>query len=122
MPLPPVGPLTPEARALIAALGLAPHPEGGYYRETFRAPRELQGLPYVAPAQARSASTAIYFLLPAGAFSAFHRIRSDEVWHHYQGDPVELALIDASGQARICRLGPDILKGEAPQVVVPSSV
>jgi predicted cupin superfamily sugar epimerase len=89
---------------VVELLGLSPHPEGGFYRETFRA----------------SASTAIYFLLPAGTFSAFHRIRSDEVWHHYDGDPLELQIIhrDARGPERIV-LGRDLAKGERPQHVVP---
>jgi uncharacterized protein len=86
--------LTNEVRRLVEQLGLAPHPEGGFYRETFRAPLTLDGLPHGAP---RSASTAIYFLLPAGAFSAFHRVTSDEVWHHYDGDALELYVVDAHG-------------------------
>jgi predicted cupin superfamily sugar epimerase len=77
----------PDARAIVDALGLAPHPEGGFYRETFRAPRS------VATARGpRAASTAIYYLLPAGAVSARHRVAWDEVWHHYAGDPLELTV------------------------------
>ena len=109
--------LTPQQR-LIDELGLVPHPEGGFYRETFRAPLTLSGLPH-GP---RQASTAIYFLLPAGAFSAFHRVRSDEVWHHYDGDTVELLLIDADGSHRVERLGRDVASGERPQVIVPAGV
>lgn len=87
---------------VVELLGLSPHPEGGFYRETFRA----------------SASTAIYFLLPGGTFSAFHRIRADEVWHHYDGDPIELHVIDASGRHERVVLGRDLGKGERPQHVV----
>jgi predicted cupin superfamily sugar epimerase len=94
----------PDVDRIIESLGLAPHPEGGFYRETFR-----------------SSSTAIYFLLPAGEFSAFHRLRSsDEVWHHYAGDPVELDTIDPDGVHRVTILGPDLAHGERPQAIVPA--
>jgi predicted cupin superfamily sugar epimerase len=106
-----------EAMRLVEALGLRPHPEGGFYRETFRAP-----LVVGAPQGPRAASTAIYFLLPAGSFSALHRVRSDEVWHHYAGDPVELHTIDARGAHAMRRLGDDLSAGEEPQVVVPAGV
>ena len=119
---PPVSPhLTAEVRRLVEQLGLAPHPEGGFYRETFRAPLALEGLPHGAP---RSASTAIYFLLPAGTFSAFHRVTSDEVWHHYDGDALELYIVDANGDAQGAPtrhvLGTGFAHGELPQVVVPA--
>jgi predicted cupin superfamily sugar epimerase len=106
-----------EARAVAEALGLAPHPEGGFFRETFRAP-----LAVAAPQGARSASTAIYFLLPAGSFSALHRVTSDEVWHHYDGDPVELHTLRDDGEARVVRLGRDLARGDRPQFVVPAGV
>jgi predicted cupin superfamily sugar epimerase len=94
----------PEVKRVIEFLELAPHPEGGFYRETFRA-----------------SSTEIYFLLPAGEFSAFHRLRaSDEIWHHYAGDPVELDTIDRDGVHRITILGPDLERGERPQAIVPA--
>jgi predicted cupin superfamily sugar epimerase len=109
--------LHPDARALIDALGLAPHPEGGFYRETFRSPLQLSSLPHEGP---RAASTAIYFLLPAGAFSAFHRVASDEAWHHYDGDPIELHVIDEHARHSVVRLGRDILGGERPQHIVPA--
>ena len=106
-----------EARALVATLGLEPHPEGGFFRETFRAP-----LIVAAPQGARAASTAIYFLLPAGSFSALHRVRSDEVWHHYDGDPVEIYTLHDDGSHQLARLGRDLSRGERPQVVVPAGV
>ena len=109
-----------HARAVVTALGLAPHPEGGFFRETFRAPLVIS-----APQGSRAASTAIYFLLPAGSFSALHRVRSDEVWHHYDGDPVELYTLheDAGdGEARVVRLGRDLARGDRPQVIVPAGV
>ena len=111
--------MQPEALRLIEALDLAPHPEGGFYRETFRAELLVEGLPRGGP---RAASTAIYYLLPAGSFSALHRVRSDEVWHHYDGDPVDLHLLDDAGGYRIVRLGPGWDTGERPQQVVPGGV
>jgi hypothetical protein len=106
-----------EARAVIATLDLKPHPEGGFFRETFRAPLALS-----APQGTRAASTAIYFLLPAGSFSALHRVRSDEGWHHYAGDPVDLHLIRDDGSHEVTRLGRDLARGERPQVIVPAEV
>jgi predicted cupin superfamily sugar epimerase len=106
-----------QARALVTTLGLEPHPEGGFFRETFRAP-----LIVAAPQGARAASTAIYFLLPAGSFSALHRVRSDEVWHHYDGDPVEIYTLHDDGSHQLARLGRDLSRGERPQVVVPAGV
>ncbi|HTB77627.1 MAG TPA: cupin domain-containing protein [Polyangiaceae bacterium] len=106
-----------DARAVVAALGLAAHPEGGFFRETFRA-----SLAVGAPQGPRAASTAIYFLLPAGSFSALHRVRSDEVWHHYDGDPIELYTLGDDGEARVVRLGSDLARGDRPQVVVPAGI
>jgi predicted cupin superfamily sugar epimerase len=105
--------------ALIQALELAPHPEGGYYRETFRA----APLPFELPGRgSRAASTAIYFLLGSGDFSAFHRVRSDEVWHHYLGVPLELHCLDPEQGHECVRLGSDLRAGERPQYVVPAGV
>ncbi len=110
-------PLEGDARAVAEALGLVPHPEGGFYRETFRSPLSLR-----APQGDRAASTAIFFLLPAGGFSALHRVRSDEVWHHYDGDPVELHTVNAEGAHAVTHLGRELGRGERPQVVVPAGV
>lgn len=108
-----------EVLRLVTELGLGPHPEGGFYREMWRAPLVLGGLPHGAP---RAAHTAIYFLLPAGTFSAIHRVASDEVWHHYDGDAVDLHLIDDEGQHRVELLGRDLARGQRPQRVVPAGV
>lgn len=96
------------AQAIIDALSLTPHPEGGHYRETFRDPREVDG---------RSVGTAIYFLLARGERSRLHRVDAAEAWHHYAGAPLRLVVGD-----RILHLGPDILAGERPQAVVPAGV
>jgi predicted cupin superfamily sugar epimerase len=108
--------LDPEAAELVELLGLAPHPEGGFFRETWRSPLALGSLPHGAP---RSASTAIYFLLPAGSFSALHRVASDEVWHHYDGDPVELHVLEGRVHQTFV-LGRDLAQGQRPQHVVPA--
>jgi predicted cupin superfamily sugar epimerase len=108
-------PNTPAS--LIDSLDLKPHPEGGFYAETFRAALEVQ-----AHGGARAASTAIYFLLRAQDVSCFHRVRSDEVWHHYLGDPLELVLLDARGTLRRLHLGTDIAGGERPQALAPADV
>jgi predicted cupin superfamily sugar epimerase len=103
---------------LIDLLGLEAHPEGGYFTETFRAPLLLDGH---EAGQPRHASTCIYFLLPAGSFSAFHAVAgSDEIWHHYLGDPVEIRMIAGNGEHSVTRLGSDLMKGERPQFVVPA--
>jgi uncharacterized protein len=102
---------------IVRRLEMQLHPEGGYFRESFRAPLILSGLPHGVQ---RNASTAIYFLLPAGSFSAFHRVRSDEVWHHYDGDPLALHIIDRDGAYVKILLGPNLRAGERPQAVVPA--
>lgn len=100
------------AEEVVGLLGLEPHPEGGFYRETFRAP---------APDGGRGASTAIYYLLREGEVSAWHRVLdADEVWHHYAGAPLELTL-SADGRERSSAwLGTDLAAGERPQAVVPA--
>jgi predicted cupin superfamily sugar epimerase len=110
--------LPADARDLIAALRLEPHPEGGFYRETFRSPLLVEKRPGVM----RSASTAIYFLLPAGAFSAWHKVTSDEAWHHYLGDPVDLHWLDEKTGHQRVRLGGDVRSAEVPQHVVRAGV
>ena len=90
----------PRAAQLIADLALKPHPEGGYYREIYRSV-SLVAVP--ARGVERASLTSIYFLLPAGERSRWHRVDSDEVWHHYEGDPLEL-LIAEPGFARVERM------------------
>lgn len=91
-----------ESQALIGRLGLQPHPEGGYYRETYRATEIVH-----RPEQTvqRSASTAIYYLLSGDAWSAWHRIRSDEIWHFYAGGPFLVHVLDGHGGLTTHRLG-----------------
>jgi uncharacterized protein len=108
----------PEVERIIRALGLTPHPEGGFFREAYRAAL----LPDGPQRERRSAATAIYFLIPAGTFSAFHRVAgADELWHHYAGDPVELHTLE-EGEHRVALLGSDLEAGERPQRIVPAGV
>jgi predicted cupin superfamily sugar epimerase len=99
-----------EADRLIAQLGLEPHPEGGWYRETWR---------HAAPDGGRGAGTAIYFLLRAGETSAWHRVDAAEVWHYYAGAPLELDVVEDGRPRREC-LGPDVAADQRPQRVVPA--
>lgn len=100
------------AAEIVAALGMARHPEGGWYVETFRDP---SGGP-------RGHSTAIYFLLERGDVSAWHRVvDAVEVWHHHAGAPLALSICEEGGTAETMQLGPDILAGERPQGAVPAN-
>ncbi|MBL8774549.1 MAG: cupin domain-containing protein [Acidimicrobiales bacterium] len=96
-----------EAAALIAALGLERHPEGGWFRETWRDP-DVDG--------ERGSGTAIYFLLGEGERSHWHRVDAVEIWHHYRGAPLELSIGDDVPVV----LGPDVLDGQVPQAIVPA--
>lgn len=101
-----------QADRLIEALALEPHPEGGWYRQTWAAP--------TAPGE-RPVGTAIHFLLRAGERSRWHRVDADEIWLHHAGAPLTLSLAATdAGPARDVTLGPDVLAGQAPQVVVPA--
>lgn len=96
---------------IIEALGLAPHPEGGWYRETWRAD---------AKAGDRAVGTAIYYLLEGGQVSRWHRVDATEIWHWYGGASLELSLSpDGRGRETVV-LGCGIAKGERPQIVVPA--
>jgi predicted cupin superfamily sugar epimerase len=101
---------------------LQPHPEGGWYKETYRSTEAV--LPNALPARftgERNFYTAIYFLLEAGNFSAFHKIKSDECWHFYSGQALLIYVIDPAGSLAIIRLGNDISRGEIFQYVVPAN-
>jgi uncharacterized protein len=108
-----------DADYWIRTLNLLPHPEGGYYRQTYRSDLMLpkSALPAEFPSD-RAASTAIYFLLDENNFSAFHRLRSDEMWHFYLGSPLTVHVIDAEGRYSEIRLGADPERGEVFQAVV----
>ena len=95
---------------IVKLLDLKPHPEGGHYRETWRADAE---------AGERASGTAIYYLLAAGETSRWHRIDADEMWHWYGGGPLRLSLSQNGRDTAIRVLGPDLNKGEQPQIIVP---
>jgi predicted cupin superfamily sugar epimerase len=108
-----MSPRVTTAMDVVLALELKPHPEGGYFRETFRDQRLVEG--------GRAASTAIYFLLARGQRSHWHRVDAVETWHFYAGDPLILD-VTASDSAAVTRitLGPDIMAGQRPQAIVPA--
>ena len=99
--------------SLIEALGLAPHPEGGWYRRTWEAPAD--------PGE-RPAASAIYYLLLEGEVSAPHRIDATELWHFYDGDPLELWREPPGGAPAVTILGRDVAAGQHPQAVVEPGV
>ena len=101
-----------RAQALVKSLKLQPHPEGGYYRETYRGAPSAEG--------GRSTSTMIYFLLCADDRSCFHRIDADEGWHHYEGDPVRIHILE---QEKYRWIDVGRLEGEcAPQAMIPAGL
>lgn len=102
---------SPEAAAIIARLGLAPHPEGGWYRETWRAE---------SAAGERAGATAIHFLLEAHQRSHWHRVDAAELWLWHAGSPLSLSITGPDGPAAHHVLGSAVLAGEAPQVLVPA--
>ena len=112
------------ADQIIALLNLKPHPkEGGYFRETYRSsetisektlPNRYKGM--------RSFATAIYYLLTPETFSAMHRLQSEEIFHFYLGDPVEMLQLWPDGSGKVLILGSDIVKRMQPQVIVPGGV
>ncbi len=111
------------AEAIVKALSLLPHPEGGFYKETYRSdgvisedclPNSFEGN--------RNYCTGIYYLLKSDDFSAFHKVNQDEMWHFYAGDPIEITMITNEGVLNKVRIGSNIIKGQLPQFVVPKDV
>ena len=99
------------AQYWIDHLGLSPHPEGGFYKETYRAGQTIGS-------GDRAVSTGIYFLLRSHEFSHLHRIDADEMWHFYQGSPLLLHTLNPAGEYRCTEIGADVLNGQHPQFVV----
>jgi uncharacterized protein len=100
----------PEAQALIERLGLEPHPEGGYFRETYRSPQQLEN-------RDRSLMTSIYFLLTDSSVSRFHRITADECWYFHTGTPIIVHTLDENGHREFI-LGNDVASGQLPFYLV----
>lgn len=109
--------MTPRAADLVRTLDLTPHPEGGFFREIHRSPATVRT---DDGRSARNAMTAIYFLLPAGRRSRWHRVLSDEAWIHVEGAPLELWRMDAAlADSERIVLGP-LEDGTAPVAVIPA--
>lgn len=109
-----------SAKTIIENLGLQPHPEGGYFKETYRSEGTISdselGAAYTGQ---RNYSTCIYFLLTSDSFSAFHGIKQDEIWHFYDGSAIRLHMISDKGEHSEHIIGKNITQGEVPQFVVP---
>jgi predicted cupin superfamily sugar epimerase len=106
---------------IIEKLELEPHPEGGYFRETYRSSGEIEQESLGSNFDGnRNYSTCIYFLLTSNDFSAFHRIKQDEIWHFYDGSPIQLHVIAPSGEYTTHLVGREIDRGERPQHTVPA--
>jgi predicted cupin superfamily sugar epimerase len=101
-----------SAAGIIRLLDLQPHPEGGFFRETFRDTAQ--------DSAGRAVSTLIYFLLEEGQLSRWHRVDAAEVWHFYAGAPLELNTSQDGKETSVHRLGPNLFAGERPQFVVPA--
>lgn len=112
-------PLT--ADQIVDLLQLEPLPgEGGFFRETYRAADQIPAGTYADRPGVRCASTQIYYLLRAGAVSALHRVRSDEVFHHYAGDAVTQLRLTPEGRSELITIGSDLESGQRPQAIVPA--
>ncbi len=108
-----------EVTQIVSKLEMSPHPEGGFYKEVYRSegiiPKDsLQGF-----SGDRNFCTSIYFLLTSDNFSAFHRIKQDEVWHFYKGSPLYVHVIDPQGKYTRHEIGLDLENGQEPQLTVP---
>ncbi len=112
------------ADQIITRLKLTSHPkEGGYFRETYRSSEKIAEKTLASRYKGmRPLGTAIYYLLTPESFSAMHRLQSDEIFHFYLGDPVEMLQLWPDGSGRTVMLGPDLLNGMEPQVIVPRGV
>ncbi|MDO8757403.1 MAG: cupin domain-containing protein [Elusimicrobiota bacterium] len=104
------------SQSLVDAYGLQPHPEGGFFRETYRSSEQMT----TRGGASRPVSTGILFLLPAGDKSLLHRIKSDEQWHYHLGGALRLTQISPEGKVEDFILGPDVSKGQKLQHVVPA--
>jgi uncharacterized protein len=108
------------AKHWIESLGLISHPEGGWFKEVYRSRGNIPAGTLADFGSSRSFSTSIYFLLEANDFSAFHRIRSDEIWHFYEGSPTLISAISPEGILEQYLLGRNFTEGESLQVVIPA--
>lgn len=108
---------------IVSRLNLEPHPEGGFYRETYRSEEEINANSLGAEYKSqRNFSTCIYFMLTSRNFSAFHRIKQDEIWYFYNGSPILLHMITPDGSYYFQKIGINFEQNEVPQYVVPGGV
>lgn len=111
-----------NVESLVAFYQMKAHPEGGFYKETYRSVSKIVGAALPKGfTKDRAISTAICFLLPVGSFSAFHRIKSDEMWHFYKGCRLHIHVIHPDGHYELMQLGADYLNGESFQLIVPAN-
>jgi len=103
-----------DADIIVSLLKLVPHPEGGVFRETYRAASAITGT------NGRSVCTAIYYMLREGEQSEWHRVAQDEIYHFYAGHALELLLISPEGEFKRRVLGSNLQAGEEPQIVIPA--
>jgi predicted cupin superfamily sugar epimerase len=115
-------PIESQPQYWIKQLGLEPHPEGGHFAEVYRSAESIpkQALPSRFGGD-RTFCTGIFYLLEAGDFSAFHRIKSDETWHFYAGGPLDVLMLSKEGVTTV-RLGCELHKGQVLQMTVPAEV
>lgn len=107
------------AKKIITQLKLQKHPEGGFYRETYRSKSEIKAKTLDEKYTGiRNYSTCIYFMLTSGHFSAFHRIKQDEIWHFYDGATIHLHMISKEGKYSFQKIGTNFEQDETPQYVV----
>jgi predicted cupin superfamily sugar epimerase len=107
-----------SASEIAKLLNLIPHPEGGYYKETYRCDESMTR----SDGTTRSAGTAIYYLLVGTEPAAWHKVASDEIWHYYAGDLLELELRDEEGISSVHKLGMDPAHGAYPQFIIPKHI
>jgi predicted cupin superfamily sugar epimerase len=103
-----------RVQEIIECLGLQPHPEGGYYKETYRSAEEI----YSPEHESRNLCTSILFLITRGSFSAFHRIDSDELWNYHEGDACIIHILHLDGGYAKVELGPDLRNSQQMQHIV----
>ncbi|MCB9189947.1 MAG: cupin domain-containing protein [Flavobacteriales bacterium] len=109
-----------EIDKIVSRLGLVSHPEGGYYKETYRSSQIIGANCLDGFSGDRNYCTSIYFLLTSDNFSAFHRIKQDEIWHFYQGSPLYVHVIYPDGNYVRHQVGMNLDGGQEPQLTVPA--
>lgn len=114
--------LSPLAKQWIEHLAMIKHPEGGYYAEVYRSPGSVAATALPDHAGFRSFITSIYFMLPPGDVSRFHRLLSDEIWYYHAGGSITIHCINGNGACETFVLGPDLSAGHSLQIVVPAGV